>query len=47
MAAVRPEGGEGVNSIYEEIGRRTDGNIYLAMVGPVRTGKSTFAKRFM
>ncbi len=36
-----------MNSIYEEIGRRTDGNIYLAVVGPVRTGKSTFAKRFM
>ena len=32
-----------MNSIYEEIGRRTDGNIYLAVVGPVRTGKSTFA----
>ena len=36
-----------MNSIYEEIGKRTDGNIYLAVVGPVRTGKSTFAKRFM
>ena len=34
-------------SIYEEIGRRTDGNIYLAVAGPVRTGKSTFVKRFM
>lgn len=33
--------------IYEEIGRRTDGNIYLAVAGPVRTGKSTFVKRFM
>ena len=36
-----------MNSIYEEIGRRTDGNIYLAVAGPVRTGKSTFVKRFM
>lgn len=36
-----------MDSIYEEIGRRTDGNIYLAVVGPVRTGKSTFAKSFM
>lgn len=36
-----------MNSIYEEIGKRTDGNIYLAVVGPVRTGKSAFAKRFM
>ena len=41
------QGGAYVNSIYEEIGKRTDGNIYLAVVGPVRTGKSTFAKRFM
>lgn len=36
-----------MDSIYEEIGRRTDGNIYLAVAGPVRTGKSTFVKRFM
>lgn len=36
-----------LNSIYEDIGRRTDGNIYLAVAGPVRTGKSTFVKRFM
>lgn len=36
-----------MNSIYEEIARRTDGNIYLAVAGPVRTGKSTFVKRFM
>lgn len=36
-----------MNSIYEDIGRRTDGNIYLAVAGPVRTGKSTFVKRFM
>lgn len=36
-----------MESIYEEIGRRTDGNIYLAVAGPVRTGKSTFVKRFM
>ena len=36
-----------MENIYEEICRRTDGNIYLAVVGPVRTGKSTFVKRFM
>lgn len=36
-----------MRSIYEEISRRTDGNIYLAVAGPVRTGKSTFVKRFM
>ena len=36
-----------MENIYEEIGKRTDGNIYLAVAGPVRTGKSTFVKRFM
>lgn len=36
-----------MENIYEEIVRRTDGNIYLAVAGPVRTGKSTFVKRFM
>ena len=35
------------SSIYEEIALRTDGDIYLGVVGPVRTGKSTFIKRFM
>ena len=34
-------------SIYEDISRRTDGDIYIGVVGPVRTGKSTFIKRFM
>ena len=33
--------------IYEDIALRTNGNIYLGVVGPVRTGKSTFIKRFM
>ena len=33
--------------IYEEIAARTGGNIYIGVVGPVRTGKSTFIKRFM
>ena len=33
--------------IFEDIARRTDGEIYLGVVGPVRTGKSTFIKRFM
>ena len=43
------EGEKGVeeNKIYEDIALRTDGNIYLGIVGPVRTGKSTFIKRFM
>ena len=35
------------NSIYKDIARRTDGAIMLGVVGPVRTGKSTFIKRFM
>lgn len=34
-------------SIYESIGKRTGGDIYIGVVGPVRTGKSTFIKRFM
>ena len=34
-------------SIYRDIGARTDGEIYIGVVGPVRTGKSTFIKRFM
>ncbi len=34
-------------NIYQDIAERTDGNIYLGIVGPVRTGKSTFIKRFM
>ncbi|MGN1004618.1 MAG: stage IV sporulation protein A [Oscillospiraceae bacterium] len=34
-------------SIYESIARRTEGDIYIGVVGPVRTGKSTFIKRFM
>lgn len=34
-------------SIYEEISRRTEGDIYIGVVGPVRTGKSTLINRFM
>lgn len=33
--------------IYQDIAERTNGDIYLGVVGPVRTGKSTFIKRFM
>lgn len=33
--------------LYEQIGTRTGGDIYIGVVGPVRTGKSTFIKRFM
>ena len=34
-------------SIYRDIAERTGGDIYIGVVGPVRTGKSTFIKRFM
>ena len=33
--------------IYQDISKRTDGDIYVGVVGPVRTGKSTFIKKFM
>lgn len=33
--------------VYKDIQARTNGEIYLGVVGPVRTGKSTFIKRFM
>lgn len=36
-----------LTSIYEDIAARTAGDIYLGVVGPARTGKSTFIKRFM
>ena len=35
------------HSIYRDIAERTGGDIYIGVVGPVRTGKSTFIKRFM
>ena len=34
-------------NVYQDMSRRTGGEIYLGVVGPVRTGKSTFIKRFM
>lgn len=34
-------------SIYESIAKRTGGDVYIGVVGPVRTGKSTFIKAFM
>ena len=34
-------------TVYQDIAKRTDGDIYVGVVGPVRTGKSTFIKRFM
>lgn len=35
------------SNIYQDIAKRTDGDIYIGIVGPVRTGKSTFIKKFM
>ncbi len=34
-------------NIYDDICQRTNGDVYIGVVGPVRTGKSTFIKRFM
>lgn len=34
-------------NLYQDIATRTDGDIYIGVVGPVRTGKSTFIKKFM
>ncbi len=36
-----------MDNIYFDIAERTEGDIYLGVVGPVRTGKSTFIKKFM
>ncbi len=35
------------SSIYQDIAKRTGGDIYIGVVGPVRSGKSTFIKRFL
>lgn len=34
-------------SVYQDISTRTNGEVYIGVVGPVRSGKSTFIKRFM
>ncbi len=48
MEQVRVKEGIGLeNKLYEDIAQRTQGDIYIGVVGPVRTGKSTFIKRFM
>lgn len=36
-----------MNSIYRDIAERTGGDIYIGVVGPVRTGKSTFVSQFI
>lgn len=35
------------NQLYQDIAARTGGDIYIGVVGPVRSGKSTFIKKFM
>ena len=35
------------NSIYRDIAKRTGGDIYIGVVGPVRSGKSTFIHKFL
>ena len=35
-----------MRDIYRDMAERTGGDIYIAVAGPVRTGKSTFIKRF-
>lgn len=37
----------GTFNLYKDIAERTDGDVYIGVVGPVRTGKSTFITRFM
>ena len=39
--------GDGEFDLYRDIAKRTDGDIYIGVVGPVRTGKSTLIKRIM
>ena len=36
-----------MDTIYQDIAERTGGNVYIGVVGPVRTGKSTLIKRIM
>ena len=35
------------HNIYKDISQRTGGDIYIGVVGPVRSGKSSFIKKFM
>ena len=35
------------SSIYNDIAKRTNGDVYIGVVGPVRCGKSTFIQNFM
>lgn len=44
---MRNEGIMAINDIYKDIAGRSGGNIYIGVVGPVRTGKSTFVTKVM
>ena len=46
-ASLLPEEEAAMENIYADIAARTGGNIYIGVVGPVRTGKSTLIKRIM
>ena len=35
------------HDLYKDISERTQGDVYIGVVGPVRTGKSTFIQKFM
>ena len=37
---------QGARPLYRDIAERTQGDLYIGVVGPVRTGKSTFIKHF-
>ena len=41
------ENAGGMQSLYRDIAERTQGDLYIGVVGPVRTGKSTFIAGFM
>ena len=45
--SVYKGGTYGSVNVYKDMKARTNGEIYIGVVGPVRTGKSTFIKRFM
>ena len=47
LSLVAIESGGIMNDIYNDISRRTNGEILIGVVGPVRSGKSTFITKFM
>lgn len=48
MLIVRIKGGKNISEqIFQQLAERTNGDLYLGVVGPVRVGKSTFVKKVM